>query len=67
MYKLDFSKPEMEDIKSKIYLTDLQKKILELKLEGNETIAGIALKCNCCEKTVSNKWKEIIEKIYKVI
>ena len=67
MYKLDFSKPEMEDIKSKIYLTDLQKKILELKLEGNETIPGIALKCNRCEKTVSNKWKEIIEKIYKVI
>ena len=67
MYKLDFSKPEMEVIKSKIYLTDIQKKILELKLEGNDTIAGIAYKCGCCEKTVSNQWKEIIEKIYKVI
>lgn len=67
MYKLKFSKPEMEEIRSKIYLTDLQKKILDLKLEGNDTIAGIAYKCNVCEKTVSNQWKEIIEKIYKVV
>lgn len=67
MYKLEFSKPEMEAIKSKIYLNDLEKKILELKLEGNNKIAGIAQKCHCSEKTVSNKWEEIIEKIYKVI
>lgn len=67
MYKLEFSRPEMDKIKSKIYLTDLQKEILELKLEGNLTIAGIAQKCHCSEKKVSNNWKEIVEKIYKVI
>ena len=67
MYKLDFSKSEMEEIKSKIYLNKLQTKILDLKLENEYTIAGIAQKCNCSERTVSNQWKKIIEKIYRVI
>lgn len=67
MYKLKFSKPEMERIRSKIYLTKLQNDILDLKLEGNDTIVGIAYKCHVSPKTVSNQWKEIIEKIYKVI
>jgi DNA-binding CsgD family transcriptional regulator len=67
MYKPDFSKPEMENIRSKIYLTKLENKILDLKLENEKTIEGIAMECNCSPKTVSNKWKEIIEKIYKVI
>ena len=67
MYKLNFSKPEIEEIKKKIYLSDLDKKILELKLEDNYDIVGIALKCNVSPKTVSNHWKKIIDKIYRVI
>jgi DNA-binding NarL/FixJ family response regulator len=67
MTKLKFSKPEMEDIKSKIYLTDLQKEILEEKLKGNLTMDGIAYKLNVSKSTVSYQWKQILEKIYNVI
>ena len=67
MYKLNFSKPEMEDIKSKIYLDDLQKQILDEKLNGNLTVEGIAMKLNISKSTVSYQWKKIIEKIYHVI
>lgn len=67
MTKLKFSKPEMEDIKSKIYLTDLQKDILEEKLNGNLTVEGIAYKLKVSKSTVSYQWKQILEKIYNVI
>ena len=67
MTKLNFSKPEMEEIKSKIYLTDLQKEILEEKLNGNLTMDGIALKCKVSKSTVSYQWNIILEKIYRVI
>ena len=67
MYKLNFSKPEMEDIKSKIYLNDLQKQILEEKLNGNLTVEGIALKLHVSKSTISYQWKQVIEKIYHVI
>ena len=67
MVKLNFSKQEMEDIKSKIYLTDLQKEILEEKLNGNLTVDGIAYKLHISKSKVSYQWKQIIEKIYHVI
>jgi len=67
VYKLEFSKQEIENIKSKIYLTKLQNKILDLKLENEKTIEGIAMECHCSPKTVSNQWKDIIEKISRVI
>ncbi len=67
MTKLDFSKPEIEEIRSKIYLTDLQNDILEEKLKGNLTLDGIALKLNVSKSTISYQWKQILEKIFKVI
>ena len=67
MTKLKFSKPEMESIISKIYLTDLQKEILDEKLKGNLTMDGIAYKLNVSKSTVSYQWKQILEKIYDVI
>lgn len=36
----DFTKQEIEEIKSKIYLTELQEKILDMKLKGNLTEYG---------------------------
>ena len=65
--QLKFSKPEMEDIKSKIYLTDLQKEILEEKLNGNLTLDGIAMKLKVSKSTISYQWNKILEKIYRII
>ena len=55
------------EIKSKIYLTELQKKILDLKLEGNLTEEGIALSLNVSKSTVYYQYKKIKKKFLKVI
>jgi len=67
MLKLDFTKDEIKTIKDKIYLTTLQENILDLKLKGDLTEAGIALKLNISESTVYYQWKKVKKKILKVI
>lgn len=67
MAKIEFSKPEIEDIKSKIYLSDIQKQILDMKMDGNLTEYGMAVALNVSESTIQYQWKKIREKILKVI
>lgn len=67
MAKIEFSKPEIETIKSKIYLTELQEQILEHKLKGDLTEYGIAMKLDVSESTVQYQWKKVKDKILKVI
>lgn len=67
MRKFDFTKQEVKDIKSKIYLTELQEKIFDLKLEGNLTEYGMALKLGVSESTITYQWKKVKKKILKVI
>ena len=65
--KFDFTKQEIEQIKSKIYLTELQEKILDMKLKGDYTEYGMANKLGVSESTVSYQWKKVKNKILKVI
>ena len=63
----EFTKDEIDEIKSKIYLTDLQKQILDLKLEGNLTEYGMAIKLRVSESTIQYQWRKVKKKILKVI
>lgn len=63
----EFTKDEIDEIKSKIYLTELQKQILDLKLEGNLTEYGMAIKLKVSESTIQYQWRKIKKKILKVI
>ena len=65
--KLEFTKPEIELIKSKIYLTNLQEQILDMKLKGDLTEYGMALKLGVSESTITYQWKKVKKKILKVI
>ena len=65
--KLEFTKQEIEEIKSKIYLTDLQEKILDMKLKGDLTEYGMAIKLGVSESTITYQWKKVKQKILKVI
>lgn len=66
MAKLSFSKPEIENIKSKIYLTDEEEQVLELWLK-EATIVESALKLHLNERTINRRRKSIINKIKRVI
>ena len=66
MAKLSFTKKEVEDIKSQIYLTDEEDKVLELWLR-EATIVETSIKLNMSERTVCRKRKSIINKIKRVI
>lgn len=65
--KLDFTKEEIRKIKDKIYLTELQEEILDMKLKGDLTEVGMALKLGVSESTITYQWKKVKKKILKVI
>lgn len=64
---LEFTKQEIQTIKDKIYLTDLQEKILDLKLQGNLTEYGMAMELGVSQSTIYYQWKKVRKKILKVI
>lgn len=63
----ELTKQEIDNIKSKIYLTELQQKILDYKLKGDLTEAGMALELKVSESTIQYQWKKVKKKILKVI
>lgn len=66
MMKLEFTKQEVENIKSKIYFSELQERIFEYRLK-EWSITKMAMKENCSESTINREIKKIKKKIMKVI
>ena len=66
MAKLSFTKKEISDIKSKIYLTNEEEQVLDLWLIES-TIIETAKKLNMSERSVNRRRKSIINKIKRVI
>lgn len=66
MLKLDFTKQEINDIKSKIYFSELQERILEYRLK-EYSITKISILENCSESTINREIKKIKKKIMKAI
>lgn len=66
MLKLEFSKPEVEYIKSKIYLSEMQERILEYRLR-EYSITKMSMLEHCSESTISREIKKIKKKIMKVL
>lgn len=66
MCRFDFTKKEVEDIKSKIYFDEEEEKVFEMKLL-NYSITKIALELNVSERTVSRIIKRLKNKIMKVL
>lgn len=66
MMKLEFTKKEIEDIKSKIYLSELQERILEYRLK-EYSITKMAMLENVSESTISRELNKIKNKIMKII
>ena len=66
MCKFDFTRQEAETIKSKLYLTEDEEKVFEMKLL-NYSITKMALELNVSERTVSRIIKRLKNKIMKVL
>lgn len=66
MFKFEFTKQEVENIKSKIYLSEMQERIFEYRLR-EYSITKMAMLENCSESTINREIKKIKRKIMKVI
>lgn len=66
MFKLNFSKNEIANIKSKIYLSEDEEKILDMRLL-NYSITKMAIEMNMSERTINRNIKKIKDKIRRVI
>ena len=66
MFKLEFTRQEVEEIKSKIYLSEIQEKIFEYRLK-EYSITKMALLEKVSESTINRELKKVKKKIMKVI
>lgn len=66
MAKLDFTKQEIADIKSKIYLSEDEEKILDMWLKGCYDVE-IYMELGLSQRTLSRRKKDIKKKIMRVI
>lgn len=66
MCRFDFTRKEVEDIKSKIYFDEEEEKVFEMKLL-NYSIARIAIELKTSEPTVSRIIRRVKNKIKKVL
>ena len=66
MTRFDFTKAEVEEIKSKIYLNEFQERIFEHRIK-EYSIAKMSILENCSESTINREIKKIKNKIKKVI
>lgn len=66
MLKLEFTREEVELLKSKIYLSELQERILEYRLK-EYSITKMAMLENVSESTISRELNKVKRKIMKVI
>ena len=66
MLRFEFTKQEVNEIKNKIYLSDIQERIFEYRLK-EYSITKMAMLENVSESTISRELKKIHKKILKVI
>lgn len=66
MLRFDFTKQEVDEIKSKIYLSEIQERLFEYRLK-EYSITKMAMLENVSERTISRELNKIKRKIMKII
>ena len=66
MLKLNFTKCELQDIKDKIYLSEIQERIIEYRLKEYSRVKMADLE-NCSVQTIDREISKIAKKILKII
>lgn len=66
MLKLNFTRSELDDLKTKIFLSEIQERIIEYRLKEYSRVKMSQLE-NCSVQTIDREINKIAKKIYKVI
>ena len=66
MLKFEFTKQEVEDIKSKIYLSEIQERIFEYRLK-EYSITKMAMLEHVSERTISREIRKLKKKIMQKV
>ena len=66
MLKLDFTKEEVNQIRDKVYFSEMQERIFEYRLK-EYSITKMAMLENCSESTINREIKKIKKKIMKIM
>ena len=66
MLKLNFTKTELQELKDKIFLSEIQEKIIEYRLKEYSRVKMADLE-HCSVATIDREISKIAKKIYKVI
>ena len=66
MLKLYFTKAELENIKDKIYLSEIQERIIEYRLKEYSRVKLADLE-HCSVQTIDREISKIAKKIIKII
>lgn len=66
MLRFEFTKQEVNEIKNKIYLSEIQERIFEYRLR-EYSITKMAMLENVSESTINREIKKIQKKILRVI
>ena len=66
MLRLEFTRQEVNEIKNKIYLSEMQERIFEYRLK-EYSITKMSMLENVSESTISRELKKVKKKIMKVI
>lgn len=66
MLRFGFTKQEVEEIKNKIYLSEIQERILEYRLR-EYSLTKMAILENVSERTISRELTKLKKKIRRVI
>lgn len=66
MLKLNFTKQELQDLKDKIFLSEIQENILEYRLKEYSRVKMAQLE-NCSVQTIDKEISKLAKKIYRVI
>lgn len=66
MLKLNFTKAELEELKSKIYLSEIQERIIEYRLKEYSRVKMAELE-NCSIQTIDREINKLAKKILKIM
>ena len=66
MLKLNFTKEELKQLKEKIFLSEIQERIIEYRLKEYSRIKMAELE-HCSVQTIDKEINKLAKKIFKVI